>query len=475
MVCEIECSLPFTYMNTKPVNEDTLDRLAKTLMVRHGIGYAEALRMLATFRLNIVCDKSIGQSQANQAALLTAINTGKRSFHGGVTVLMPHNIQCLLNWPGGQELNDIAVSLGATLSSTTSDTPTSHTLYIGHAPTNSVDDALIVVSSGWRGGVSPVGTSLNFRPGVDFATGGVAAGSLGVAQGFLRLSGLSTRPLEAPQGISLWRPDLDWLLPEAEGPGLQFLPKNLWMLGLGHLGQAFLWNFGLLPYASPQDAHFVLQDFDHVVEGNFSSQLFCDRTNTGKRKTRICAQWLEDRGFQTTIEERPFDANTKRNGSEPFIACVGFDAAEPRRMIESAGFDLVVECALGADATRFDRIILHTFPDASQRADAIWAKAPSVSLEPSLVNAFSDKKDCGVLAETLARKSIATAFVGAFAGALVAGELLKALHNGDRAEYIQLQIRNNDSPRVVLKPESYITRVARSGFTHVQAPARIAA
>ena len=111
----------------------------------------------------------------------------------------------------------------------------SQTVYFGSAP-RPVDDSLAVFCSGWRGGVAPAGMVVSISSERDFATGGVLAGALAVAHGFLRVSGLSTRPLEGPHGISLWRPDLNWLDPAADGVPLELLPKALWMLGLGHLG-----------------------------------------------------------------------------------------------------------------------------------------------------------------------------------------------------------------------------------------------
>jgi len=337
------------------------------------------------------------------------------------------------------------------------------TIYFGSAP-KPVDDSLSVFCSGWRGGVAPAGVPVSISSPHDFATGGVLAGALAVARGFLRVSGLSSRSLEAPQGISLWRPDLNWLDSAADGPELESLPKALWMLGLGHLGQANLWNIGLLPYQSPKDATFLLQDFDTVVRGNYSSQLLCEQNNIGRKKTRICSEWLEGRGFNTIVTERPFDETTKRTADEPFIACCGFDAAKPRRILENAGFDLIVECALGADAARFDRIILHTFPDARRQPADIWAKDHQPEPDQRLVEAFRTKEDCGILAETLAKQAVSSSFVGAIAGALVTGEILRAFNGGVRCELIQMQVRQNDLPSVVLKEEIYAVRAARSGF-----------
>ena len=445
------------------VNEDSLDRLAKAVMEKHSLGYADAIALLGKFRLNLVCDGNLIQSSALQAALLTAVNTGKRAFHGGVFVSMPSDIPCRLNWPGGQTLNEVVKLLGGRFEAIEHSTY-SHTLYFGQ-PTDAVEDGLQVICSGWKGGVAPAKASFEIYSSIDFALGGILAASFGVAKGFLRVAGLSFRQVEKPEGVSLWRPDVDWTSQESEGPDLETLPKNLWLLGLGHLGQAYLWNLALLPFAEPNEVSVLLQDYDRIVKGNYSSGLLCEEEAIGKYKTRVCSDWLEARGFRTIITERAFDSNTRRTGDEPFVAFCGFDDGVPRRLLESAGYDLVIECALGADAERFDRIILHTFPDASKKAQEIWAATPSDNLNQKLVDAFTTEGDCGILAETLARKAVATSFVGAFAGALATGEMLRALHGGVRCEYIHAQLRDTDMPRVALLSENYLNRVARSGYS----------
>jgi hypothetical protein len=451
-----------------PITEDELDRVAKAIMVKHHVGYEEACQILGKMRLRLICDESICRSVAMQAALLTAVNTGKRAFHGGVFISMPRHVQCLLPWPSLQPFNSIVSMMGGCFVMPENDSY-SQTVYFGSAP-RPVDDSLAVFCSGWRGGVAPAGMVVSISSERDFATGGVLAGALAVAHGFLRVSGLSTRPLEGPHGISLWRPDLNWLDPAADGVPLELLPKALWMLGLGHLGQAYLWNLGFLPYQSPAEAIFMLQDFDSVVAGNYSSQLLCERNIVGRKKTRVCANWLEARGFQTDLTERPFDEMTRRSEDEPFVALCGFDAAKPRRVLEDAGFDLIVECALGADAARFDRIILHTFPDARKKPTEIWVNDEQPGLDQLLVQAFASKGDCGILAETLARKAISSSFVGAIAGALVTGEILRSLNGGVRCELVQTQVRQNEIPSVILKDEIYALRAARSGYCQATLP-----
>lgn len=455
-------------MNPNIVTEDTFNRLAKAIMLKHSMGYPEALAMLNQLRLNLICDHSVAHSSSLQAALLTAVNAGKRAFHGGVFVSMPSDVPCLLNWPGKATLNEIVASLGASFGGATA-SPFSQTLYFGRA-SDPVPDALSILCSGWCGGVAPAEKSLDLFSPQDFALGGVAAGALGVAHGFLRVSGLSSRPLHQPHGISLWRPDLPWMSGEADGPALELLPKSLWMLGLGHLGQAYLWCLGLLPYITPEEVTFLLQDFDRAVNGNGASGLLCEPHNVGNPKTRICAKWVEDRGFQTIITERPFDSNTKRSGSEPFVACCGFDSAAPRRLLEHAGFDLILECALGGDTATFDRMIFHTFPDATRTPEEIWTAGGEREADAKIVAAFSTEEDCGILAETLAKKAISSSFVGAFAGSVLTAELLRALHGGIRCELIQMHLRYGEQPGVINKSENYALRVARSGLT----PARVA-
>jgi len=52
-------------------------------------------------------------------------------------------------------------------------------------------------------------------------------------------------------GLSLWRPGADWLVPDQDEPTLQYLPSQLWLIGLGNLGQAFSWSLACLPGRVP--------------------------------------------------------------------------------------------------------------------------------------------------------------------------------------------------------------------------------
>jgi hypothetical protein len=452
-------------MNEHSPTEDSFCRLSRAIIEKHGCAYSDALNILGGLRLNLVCGDEVRSSIALQAAVLTAVNTGKRSFIGGVSVLLPANVQNLLPWPKVGTLNEIVTELGARLAEP-SFSSASHTLYFGTA-SNPVDDGLSVVCSGWRGGVVPADQQISLDSPNDFVTGGVLAGALGVAKGFFRVTGLSSRFVAAPQGFSLWRPDMDWRNAEADGPELKILPLNLWLLGLGHLGQAYAWNLGLLPYPASDSARLFLQDFDRVVRANWNAGLLCEEGSSGKYKTRVCSEWLEARGFETRIIERPFDELTQRKGEEPFVALCGFDNIQSRSYLEGAGFDLIVECGLGGETDNFDDIILHTFPDSSQTAKQLWgdgSSGASPRQSAAFSRAFGTTPDCGILLQSLEGKAISSSFVGAYAGAMTIGELLRGLHGGIRCELIRTQLRTDDDHGVVVIHEIYQNRLARSGY-----------
>lgn len=452
-------------MKPDQLNEENYCRLARAVLERFGGSYAQAMETLGQFQLNLICGEEISRSSALQAALLTAVNTGKRAFLGGVSVEMPSHVELLVPWPGVGSLNEIVESLGARFTRACH-SDRSHTLYFG-AATEPVPDALSVICSGWRGGVAPAELAIALDDDIDFALGGVLAGALGVARGFLRVCGLSSRFVERPLGVSLWRPDLDWTDDEAAGPELQYLPSKLWFLGLGHLGQAFLWNTALLPYERPKDTLFLLHDFDRVVSGNWSAGLLCEKNAPGRFKTRLCSEWLEARGFRTRICERRFDATVRRDDDEPYIALCGFDSASARQSLERAGFAYVMECGLGGNVDSFDQFSLHTFPEASRTAAQIWAEGESANspVRPALRAAFHTQDPCGILADTLAGKALSSSFVGAYSGALAIAEVLRGLHGGVRCEVINGQLRSNSPLRAAVREENLQRRLAIAGFT----------
>lgn len=448
-------------MNPNLPTVNNLNRLAKAVMQRHRVTYQEALAILERFRLHVVCPASAARRVQYQAALLTAVNVGKRAFLGGVTVELPPDIPCALPGWIGRPLTEVVCSLGGQIVPKRS--PADKTVWLGFTPEAQPED-LILIADGWRGGFVPAGHAAPFPEIDDFALGGIFAAGVVVARAFADVAGLALGCCDEPFGLSLWRPDLPWTEESARGPALARLPEKLWLLGLGHLGQAYLWVIGLLPFVA--GAQLYLQDYDEITSGNWSAGLLCEPEVLGALKTRTCAAWAEQRGFKTRLIERPFDVDTHVGDGEPRVALCGFDSATGRRALECAGFDLVVECGLGSSLDLFDRLVLHTFPDATKKPPEIWpevARSDVVDFDPKLFGVELSEGECGVLLDNLARKPISASFVGVAAGALVIAELLRGLHGGQRYELILLHLRSNYSLRAVEKSEPYQRRHAANG------------
>ena len=94
-------------------------------------------------------------------------------------------------------------------------------------------------------------------------------------------------PTSAPGGGQLA------IIPAADEPQLAYLPSRLWLIGLGHLGQAYLWGLGLLPFPAPSDLTLVLQDTDIITPSTESTSVPSDATLLGQKKARAMAAWAE--------------------------------------------------------------------------------------------------------------------------------------------------------------------------------------
>lgn len=450
--------------NSPTLNPDEFVRLSKILMETRGVSYEEAIDILHGFQLQIVADEELHGSPSKQAALITAVATGIRSFLGGVAVSMPLDIPLCIHWPGHQSLNSVVSDL---LSNKEISSNRNLPAIVIGAPQILNEDCIYVHCDGWRAGVSTTGLIPEFFPGPDFAVGGVAAGALAVNTAFVRALGLDNQVGDEPLGISFWKPNDDWLSEFAVGPKLENLPQRIWVLGLGHLGQGFLWSYGLLPFQNPSNATMVLQDFDRVVKANWVAGLLCDENTWGKHKTRISSKWLEQRGIQTVLVERKFDQNTRREESEPSIAFCGFDDAQSRRILDLANFDLVVECGLGSGVDSFDKISLHVLGKGTRRSESLWPvnTKSETGVNANIIKMLDNKSGCGVLAETLAKLSISVSFVGAFAGALALSEVLRAYHGeGDRLEFLDTQLRTLSRRRMDVTTKYLPHIAATNGF-----------
>jgi hypothetical protein len=301
--------------------------------------------------------------------------------------------------------------------------------------------------NGWAGGVVPawLPRAVSSAPGI--APAGVLAGALAVSEVFQRLRG-NVKACRRAVGLDLWRPERDWR-PEAGGPLLSRLPSAAWLVGLGNLGEAYLWTLGLLPYGR-DGADVVLQDFDVLAPSNVSTSLLTTAENVGQRKTRAIAAWAEARGFRTTIVERSFAPDFRISGREPSVVLIGVDNALARQAIEDAGFERIIEAGLGRGPQDFLGITLHTFPAATP-SRSIWSDTGTTDAQitqPAYRAMLEQSGDrCGTV--RLAGRSVGAPFVGAVAATLVIAELLRLVMGEHRHEFVACYLRDLTSRTVV--------------------------
>jgi hypothetical protein len=417
----------------RTVDHATLHRAAKYFMDSgKSPTHDAAMDLLAKFGLTIHAGPEVARSADHQTALLTLINIARRTLLGGIEIAgladAPSLTPLASNRPlrvavaelGGRIVEDIRSEWPAAVIGSAEVKPTG-------APT------WRVTWDGWRGGVIPVrhGGSLAEADAMPLAP--PIAAAVCAAEAFAFHAGDHPMAGLRPAGLSLWRPGADWRVTDPAEPVLSYLPSQLWLIGLGNLGQAFAWLLACLPYEDRSKVQFLLQDFDRLAPSNDSTSLLSFLRDVGRRKTRVVAAWLEQRGFETFLDERRFGAWTKRGHEEPNVAFCGVDNALARAALEKPGFDLIVEAGLGAGPQAFRSFSLHTFPSSSS-AEQLWSSQVGVPNEnfedqsayQALRHAGMD--ECGLA--QLASRTVGVPFVGLIAAGLAMSELLRRLHNG---------------------------------------------
>lgn len=432
---------------TAQISADSLHRL-----VKHAIdsgaaaSVEEAKALFQGYRLAVEIDPAAAADPVQQATLLTTIALGQRVFLGGVSVSGPLETPLSLAMPLGQTLADVVMALGGTPGAIPDDTPT--IVIGGPARERRKGFCIRTATAGWRGGILPIHSEL--RPTGDSAMplAGMLAAGLAVNEAFLYVSGSSSAVGRRPVGLSLWRPgsDVDWLQSDESEPALTYLPSRLWLIGLGHLGQAYLWGLGLLPYEDPSAVKLVLQDVDVITESTTSTSILTDATMVGQKKTRVMAAWAEQRGFTTSLQERLFAADFKRQPDEPTVALCGLDNGAGRRALDQVGFDLIVEAGLGRGYRDFRTMRLHVLPGRRPAAE-IWkqnGKAEKVEDRPAYAKLMTDGvlDRCGMT--LLAGKAVGAPFVGCVAATLALSEVLRILHGGSMHQLIDVDLLSLD-------------------------------
>lgn len=424
------------------ITPDELHRLVKLAM---DTGEAEsiehALRIFAGYRIGVAVGPEIATSATHQAALLTFLRLASRVFLGGIDVVVSADAPHLL--PANLNIDEAIASAGARRVKSLE--PHVPAVCIGTvALPHSASFAVRAVFSGWRAGVVPAHAAAPFDFEAELPLSGALAAALAVNEAFLFVRQDMPEAGLRELGLSLWRADAvdDWWKPDNDGPGLAYLPSKLWLIGLGHLGQAYLWGLSILPYARPDEVELVLQDHDAVTASTLSTSILSDESMVGEKKTRAMAKVMEARGFKTAIIERRFDESLRISPDDPQVALFGVDNALARRALGDAGFKLVIEAGLGSGAKDFRAIRIHTFPGAKDPRD-LWAPGAEREINTE-APAYGNLKSrglaqCGVT--LLAGRAVGAPFVGMTAATICLSEILRLLHGGQLFSVHELDLK----------------------------------
>jgi len=426
------------------IDSTRYDRILKALMIEYGCSKKEALNRLKSLTIKVEAGPSIEESLPLQAALLTAVNTAKRAFAGGLIIDIPQGISLKLPLDGYLTMDEAIENIAkANIVNASEAGSPAFTLLFGKS-SNSYSE-LEVVCNGWQGGVVAKNENISLESiNSSLPLGGIYAGGLGVACAFNVAAHLDIKAADKSRGLSLWNfsSSDSWHLPENNGQKVKVLPPNLWLLGLGHIGQAHAWTISQLPYSNKKPKIYLM-DFDSIEDSNLGSGLVSFDDHIGETKTSVVSYWLKSNQFETRIIDRPFTSNTRIEPKEPFneplLALSGFDNTVPRMALSEAGFDVVIDSGIGGELHSFDSIAIRIFPNQFRTPEETWTVNGN-----GIERHDYDCDDFGELMKyEMEDKAISTSFVGAITSSIAFAELIKALH-GEASNYsITYKIRPN--------------------------------
>jgi len=289
--------------------------------------------------------------------------------------------------------------------------------------TNEIPDAGWSVATwwnAWRAGTSEIGEYP--CPRSDNPLVGIAAGALAVGKAFEAERG---RCPDLRSEIDLWpmpREDL-----EAPSFAEVFLPGSIWLIGLGNLGQAFLWALTALPYADPGSVSLVLQDRDKISAENWATSVLVRDGIYGVFKTLAGEHWAQAKGFEVRRIDRRLVAADRLQDDDPRVALSGLDKIEARRYLDLVGFDCIIDAGLGRTAKEFDRYRVTVF-DRNRSIDKHFAdqKDPpigdAIPAEKAYQQLEAEIGRCGT--SEIAGASVAAPYVSAVAAAIATSRLI---------------------------------------------------
>lgn len=442
-----------------PLHHDRLAQLVMKTDQTLGLDTARITLERAALVISVE-DNLLAQSWA-QAALLTIAECATRSFRGGVYIDGEFDTAVSVgNWrpfPISRMLQSVGCR---------TDNIPAHAvqIHIGlSSPRHHQKKILHCWTDGWVAAVGPTGPQGELAPGNELS--GALAGAMAVSEAFRMQALGDILAGKRTQRLSPLKPHLL----QAEGTDLTLLPSAIWLLGLGNLGQAALWVFGLLPYADPGDVQFVLQDLDISAPENQAIQILTQLHHIGSKKTRAMGAWAEAHGFKTILSEIPFGPNTVRDSDMPGLALIGVDNIRTRRYAAraEAGFDLVLDAGLGSTPTEVFDIRIHAFP-GTRSIEMAWPEVPEsrgLELTPDLVKLVDQGRisQCGAF--DIAGQSVGIPGTAVAAATMQIAQAISAIRERRLCDLIDVSLANTS--RAVANEAAFL-QARRLRFTEAK-------
>lgn len=384
--------------------------------------FADADALLETFSVEIRLTEPPDRLQ--QILLYTLVNVSQRCFLGGIYVSGFDTSKNEIAAIPGATVREACRSIGARNNG--DPPPSTPMVVIGPAATQEADHVFFPVFGHWWAGVYREPPGDGFDGG---ELGAVLAAGLCAAALFMYFEHNRNPHAVRSHYLNVWNDTarFGYADPDDDGEALQFLPQALWLLGMGHLGQAYAWLLGLLPYPPLHESRIVVQD-DQLIQPENAGTSALYWSDAEVRKTDLAKDWLQRCGFEVCRVERRLGPAFKREPLDPAVCLAGLDDPAPRRWAANAGFSYLVDGGLGASARTFSAIAVNAIPGATS-ADTLWpdspaAPAPKTTAYDSMRDAGLD--DCGIA--QLGATAVAAPFVGSVCSVAVLAQLLKPLH-----------------------------------------------
>lgn len=378
--------------------------------------YADAERLFRTFRLRITVGPGFSAAPGAEAAVLTLLNAARKTFLGGVEVVGQLQEHCTMAWFHGQTLAEVANGFGVMCSEVGIDRDVP-TIVVGAEPSHAAFNlGLRLDASGFM--LDPDGSSGSTLDAP--VPVGVAAAGAAINEAFQRV--YRGRPLAGARRVRFDLPGT---------PGRN--THGTWLIGLGHLGQAYLWTMAL--QASPGERVLLrLTDYDDVTLSSLSTCLLVDMADIGRKKVDAVAEKLERIGFSVVRDTAKVVLDEGAVVSDHPMVLVAVDNIGLRRGLDRLHAARIFECGIGDGAEGFTRVQMHAFPgrrlarDVWQGEDARASRQVDISKPAYQAMLRESGDECGTT--LVASRSVATPFVGSFAGAVLT-HLSRLEGNGD--------------------------------------------